>query len=361
MPFRDNKTRLWVGRIRHQGRAYGKRGFKTKREAENWETQKWDELRYPERYASLPDSHISALIDKYLTLHSKEHDAPKTHGQKVFVLECFKQFLKTDKLIKDITPLEIRQYLHARKKANDNDTVYMKLYPYMHKKNGANGATVANRDLRTLKSMFAWGYRNLIVHHNPCIGVEKYGETPKSRYVPTASEVAKVRLVASGVESDLIETLFFTAARLSEILRLKWDDVNMEKKQLVLRTRKRKGGGEESDLMTIPSKLIVILRKRYIEKNECDDHVFQSPTRAGRYINYDFRFTMNRLCKKAEVEQFGFHSLRHHVASRVAGHPDMSLHDVQGLLRHKRKTTTELYLKSLHVDFSRLARVLDEL
>ena len=63
--------------------------------------------------------------------------------------------------------------------------------------------------------------------------------------------------------------------------------------------------------------------------------------------NYDYRKKLlKRLCKKAEVPYFTFHSLRHFGASLLAkqGTP---ITDIQTLLGHQRATTTDLYLRSL--------------
>ena len=55
---------------------------------------------------------------------------------------------------------------------------------------------------------------------------------------------------------------------------------------------------------------------------------------------------MRRICKKAKVEPFGFHAIRH-LAATVQYHNGQGLNWLQAFLRHKNATTTEKYLKSL--------------
>lgn len=55
-----------------------------------------------------------------------------------------------------------------------------------------------------------------------------------------------------------------------------------------------------------------------------------------------------RLCKKAGVETFGFHGIRHLIATALF-HDGCTLAEIQKILRHKSPKTTELYLQSLGV------------
>jgi integrase len=56
---------------------------------------------------------------------------------------------------------------------------------------------------------------------------------------------------------------------------------------------------------------------------------------------------LKRLCKRIGVKEFGFHALRHKVASILMDSGKANLSAIQHFLRHKKATTTELYLKSL--------------
>jgi integrase len=68
---------------------------------------------------------------------------------------------------------------------------------------------------------------------------------------------------------------------------------------------------------------------------------------------------MPRLCKKAKVKPFGLHSIRHHVAAQLA--MKWPLIHVQKFLRHKRATTTDIYLRSITNIKKVDASILDEI
>ena len=87
-----------------------------------------------------------------------------------------------------------------------------------------------------------------MVPSNPVALVDKLPvDTPK-KVIPTPEQMARM-LVAAGPERPLLLILFHTMARIDEVLRLKWEDVNFEQKAVRLWTRKRRGGSWEFDWM----------------------------------------------------------------------------------------------------------------
>ena len=62
---------------------------------------------------------------------------------------------------------------------------------------------------------------------------------------------------------------------------------------------------------------------------------------------------MARLCEKAQVTPFGFHGIRHLIATRLY-HMSKPLGAIQSILRHKSAATTERYLKSLGLEETRV-------
>jgi integrase len=69
---------------------------------------------------------------------------------------------------------------------------------------------------------------------------------------------------------------------------------------------------------------------------------------------------MKQLCKKAGVKEFGFHAIRHHVASILNDSGKASMKQIQKLLRHKRQSTTEVYLHTIEGNWREAAKILEQ-
>src|SRR5262249_51300832 len=69
----------------------------------------------------------------------------------------------------------------------------------------------------------------------------------------------------------------------------------------------------------------------------------------GRYKNQpyqEYRGFPQQLCRQAGVTPFGCHSLRHLTASLLAQH-NTPMVGIQQILRHRKASTTELYVRRL--------------
>ena len=166
-------------------------------------------------------------------------------------------------------------------------------------------------------------------------------------------------LAADREDMDLILTLYHTAGRTSEILKLTWEDVNFEQRWVRLWTRKRRGGELQEDKLAMTDTLYDVLKRRWDNRVKTTPYVFHN-TDGTRYTYIQKRDTMKKLCRKADVKVFGFHAIRHHVASILADSGKASLSQIQKMLRHKRTTTTDRYIKTLDPQLRQVANVLDE-
>ena len=102
-----------------------------------------------------------------------------------------------------------------------------------------------------------------------------------------------------------------------------------------------------------------VLNHRWNSRNKESSYVFHNED-GSKVAYYQKRDTMKRICKKADVKPFGFHAIRHHVASILADSGKASLSQIQKLLRHRRSTTTDNYIKTLDPQLRQVANVLDE-
>jgi integrase len=367
-----DKKRGWFARFMMDGQIYKKEGFPTKSEAAEWEENERYRIKHPEQPTpEMIPLTFAKVSNEYLSTYSSDFHQKNTFRQKVFVFRTFITFFQEDPAIEELTPSDFTKYLKARKDANDlaaldNDRLtkeqkeFLEEYSFLVRRKGSEGNKVANRDLKEFKALFAWANRQTIIQHNPVINLEPYPEEETPRYIPPVEDIDRVILAATDWELDFIQTLYHTLGRLSEILRLTWKDVNLAKRTVMLRTRKRKGGQIQSDLVPMSETLYSCLKKRWNERDKSSPYVFTKPG-GGIYTKNDkpIKEMMDKLCRKAGVRKFGFHAIRHHVAMILEDSGKATLREIQKMLRHKRPTTTDNYLKGLSPTMKRVASILD--
>lgn len=211
----------------------------------------------------------------------------------------------------------------------------------------------ANDTRKRLSAAWTWAAQNMknFPKENPFFGVGKFPMDEQPRYVPPYEDFAAVLDCADEADYALLLTALHTAARRGELFRLRWDDVDFNRKIVRLGTRKRAGGGMEYDWIPMTTTLTSVLAA-HKEKTK-SELIF---SRDGG-IPYKTRpRLLHRLCGKAGVRRFGYHAIRHLSASLMAQY-GMAIPGIQSVLRHKTPLTTSVYLHRLGVVQQDLDRV----
>lgn len=317
--YQDKSRKDWRYEFQVRGRRYTGRGHKTKADARTArEAHRKRTLEAPMIQVGMVFKDAANLYLDYCKLRF----AQKTYKYKAFV---YKQFLQTigNMGIDAITPHIVHEYLKTRP-SNHNYNVHRK----------------------ELSALFNFTIDKLeVLSFNPARKLDKMPHTPKEKQPPTEQEILKLLMAADPVnELPLIEVLLHTLARIDEVLRSTWQDVNFDNRTLVLWTRKRKDGAFEPDTMPINQDLYDVLWNLW-KRREQNKWVFYNKKTGTRY--HKRPKLMRAVCGRAGIPYFGFHVLRHFMASFLADRKKQSTKTVQKLLRHKNLRTTELYLHSI--------------
>jgi integrase len=325
--------------FQYLGCRYSKTGFNTIKAAEKWKVERQTEL---EKEAQNPPSPktpsasvsevltLETLMVKYLRLAEKGLAEKTIYYRKT----VFRRFLAHlgDIPVLSLTPEQVEEYLPTR--------------PSNHN---------FNKERTEIMRLFSWAHRRQLVPQNPVFLVEKLTVTKQKKVIPTPQDMAKI-LMAAGPDRPLLLILFHTMARIDEILRLKWEDVNFEQKAVRLWTRKRRGGNWEFDWMMMNEDLHEVLWSLW-QKREQGEYVFFNVLTGTRYL-YRPKL-MGTICKRAGVPKFGFHTIRHFVASYLFDNKKVSMPVISKLLRHKSLQTTERYLQAIDPRFRDTMRLLE--
>ena len=210
----------------------------------------------------------------------------------------------------------------------------------------------ANKDIRYLKTVFNFGLSRRWISTNPVVGIGFFSVEKVRKYVPTREDVLKVISTAGVDTRDYLWAINDTLARVGEINRLRWDDVDFGRQTVTLYTREKKDGSLTPREIPMTNRLRQVLLGRYERRDKempwvfC--HTYRDPKTKtlvkGPYK--DRKRIMKTLCKKARVKYFRYHALRHFGAS-LMDRVNVNIGSIQRLLGHENRETTEIYLHSI--------------
>ena len=208
----------------------------------------------------------------------------------------------------------------------------------------------ANRALSVLSKMFnlaeRWDMRP--DGSNPCRHVEKYPEKSRERFL-NHEELGRLGEALRGGLSAQTETphmvaavqlLLLTGARVSEILGARWEWVDWETK--IIRLPDSKTGAKPLYLSETAIKILELLQAL----PQASENPFVIVGRIPRKPLNDLRHPWRRIRKRAGLDDFRLHDLRHTAAS-IGVSQGMNLPVIGRLLGHSQASTTQRYA---HVD-----------
>ena len=316
--WKDKTRGDWRYEFQRNGERYTGTGFRTKTEAREAQESRRRELK--SRKIPIATA-FSVVANEYLD-YAQRRFAKKTYDYKALVYRRFLEHIKEDLPVEDITPRMLHVFLNTRPTN----------YNY-------------NAHRKDMCALFSFARRQLKVNFaNPCWDLEKMPYTPPKKDLIPQQDLLRLLMAADPeTERPLLLVLLHTLARVDEALRLNWDDVNFQNQTIVLWTRKRKGGGYECDTLPMNNDLYDVLWGLW-QKRKQDIWVFYNEKTDNRFNRRPK--LMPGLCKRAGLKQYGFHHLRHFMATHLADSQKVSKKAISGLLRHKALGTTELYLGS---------------
>jgi len=211
------------------------------------------------------------------------------------------------------------------------------------------GAGVARRTRITAAAMFSWGIEHGLVKANPFATVKMSAPPQRSRFL-SRGEAVRLFAALESMEADnavnpafcdAIRLLLLTGARKTEILGLKWSEVDIERKILVLPPERTKAGGQNGERrIVLSSAAVAILSARMPIRPRGGDYVFPALRGDGHLVGVRRAFA--RVCEKAELTGVRIHDLRHSFASFAVA-DGASLFLVGKLLGHASSRTSERY------------------
>lgn len=162
---------------------------------------------------------------------------------------------------------------------------------------------------------------------NPCLRIKKFPVENRLKLIPTNEMIEQVLLECDDEERLLIAFLLETGARINEAMRFASNHINLDR--IVLYTRKSKNANLTGRKLPLPFCLKGLT---------FEGRLFKRWTKQPRFLE--------KIVRKLGQPLWGFHALRHRLASRMSaqGKP---LYEIMEILGHSNLETTQIYLQSI--------------
>jgi len=212
-----------------------------------------------------------------------------------------------------------------------------------------NGLYQANRLLERIKAIYnkalEWGWNGI----NPAQGVKKYKEKSRERFLhpdefPRFFESLEAE--PNDIVRDYILVSLLTGVRKSNVLAMRWEDINFERQEWLIPETKN---GEPLRIPLI-SKVIDVLKSR-LQKYGQAEWVFESTGKTGHLI--EPKSGWKRILERAGIKDLRLHDLRRTVGSWQAATGANSF-IIGSTLGHKDQKSTAVYAR-LNIDPIRLS------
>ena len=263
---------------------------------------------------------FSEMMEKYMAEHSIPNKASSDRDER-----SLKHLLPSlgDLLLLEITPRKINSYKTLRRQE------------------GASPCTV-NRELALMKHAFTlsineWEWAK----DNPVKKVSMEKEPPARDRWLTDDEEGRLLVVSPQWLQKIIIFALDTGCRKDEILSLTWIVIDLSNRVVTI-FGKKTGVRRSIPLTKRVQKMLQEMKKTDGKVRSIkDNYVFTHPE--GQQVNiHTLRSAYERALKKAEIEEFWFHDLRHTFASRLA-QKGVDPYTIQKLMGHETFTTTQRY------------------
>lgn len=192
-----------------------------------------------------------------------------------------------------------------------------------------------------------WGW----IDKSPMIGVRKPKVDNERRRFLSDEEIQRVLTEAKGSESRFLYTVVLlalsTGMRLTEIMSLRWRNVLVEDGAdmgLLVMEKTKNGDARTSPLAEDAFKAVMVMRdkakKDYADRVPANQLLFPSDTVENKPV--EIRKAWETCRKRAELDDFRFHDLRHTAGSLLAM-SGASTREIAEVLGHKTMAMAKRY------------------
>lgn len=190
-----------------------------------------------------------------------------------------------------------------------------------------------------LSSFFSWALDNEYITKNPMTGIKHIKFTKKNREALNEDELERLRDSCKSLRDKvIIEVLYSTGCRVSELTNIKISDVDFTN-----RTVKILGKGNKENIVFLNSKSLLCI-KEYLQSRTDNVDILVYSTRKKHGLSVaSIQEIVKRISKDANITKNCTPHVIRHTTATIALKRGMTIEEVSKMLGHSSIETTMIY------------------
>lgn len=202
--------------------------------------------------------------------------------------------------------------------------------------NGIQPATT-NRELASISALYRYFIREGLLTSNPCRYQSRRKQPKRLPNTIPAEDLKAAYDNSFGLVHVWLGLLATTGIRISELLALRWEDIDFKACSLEIMGK----GAKERIVFTSPEYL-ELMRQAY-ERHPAEGRIFNYDQRDARYMIWQ------ALKPYSRAKQLSPHAIRHTFATNLAGN-GVNVVTIASILGHNQIDTTQKYIDMAQMD-----------
>lgn len=190
-----------------------------------------------------------------------------------------------------------------------------------------------------LSAVFTWVANEKYINSNPCINIVPIKIKQEVKKSFSDEELNKIKDFCKDNAKNLalVNFLYSTGCRISEVCSLNIEDINFKEKYVIVL-----GKGNKERKVYLTEEAIESLKVYLQSRKDNEEALFISDSRKKRITSSGVRWILRNIGKKIEIENIHPHRFRRTLATNLLDN-GMAIQDVSKLLGHANIGTTQRY------------------